>query len=93
MKVCKYDIISSKIYIFNDSGDEWRKRFYWNCDCLSSEDGNKLRCLEEAVFRSQKASIVKEMKKRKWDGSNEMNKLADITVSDIFKKALLQTEG
>ena len=75
------------------SGDEWKKRFYWNCDCLTSEDGNRLRRLEEAVFRSQKASIVKEMKKKKWNGSDEMNKLADLTVSSIFKKALLQTDN
>ena len=80
---------------FHGSGDEleWKKRFYWNCDCLSSEDGNRLRRLEEAVFRSQKNSVVKEMKKKKWDGSDEMNKLADLTVSSIFQKALLEIEN
>ena len=60
--------------------------------CSHSEDGNRLRRLEEAVFRSQKATIVKEMKRKKWDGSDEINKVADITVSSSLKKALLQIE-
>ena len=57
-------------------------------DSLSSPDGNRLRQLEEAVFRSQKRAISKELKK-KWIGSREQNSFADSMISDIIKKALL----
>ena len=89
-----YDIKIYKMYVDSFlkllfySGEKWRKRFYWNVDSLSSPDGNRLRQLEEQVFRSQKRSILKEMK-QKWNGSREQNSIADSKISEIVKKALL----
>ena len=57
-------------------------------DSLSSPDGNRLRQLEEQVFRSQKRAISKELK-QKWSGSKEQISFADSKISDIVKKALL----
>lgn len=59
---------------------------------MSPPDGSRLRQLEADVFQSKKAEIMKELKKRKWDGSVEMNRVADKTVSEVVKSSMIEIE-
>lgn len=56
---------------------------------MSPPDGSRLRKLEADIFQSQKAAIVKELNKKKWNGSEEMNSLADIKVCEVVKRSLI----
>lgn len=59
---------------------------------MGPPEGNRLRQLEADIFRSKKSEIVKDFNKRKWDGSVQMNRAADILVSDVVKNALIEYE-
>lgn len=68
--------------------DRWTRTFYWKVDSLSPPNGRKLRQIEERIFRSQQGVILKELNNRKWKGTPEQNRAADLKVSYIVKMAL-----
>ena len=78
-------------YLFNLlilSGDGWQEKFYRTVDTLASPKGNKLRKMEEKVFRSQKGVVVKESRKKEWRGTSDQNSLADMKVSHVIRKLI-----
>lgn len=62
--------------IFCSEDSDWVKYFYQGVDSLPGSDGEKLRFIEERVF---KEFIRKEVEKELgvWNGSREQNKLGD----------------
>ena len=70
-----YNILS-----YNFAGDGWLEKFYFIVDSTPSPLGNRIRSIEQKVFRSQRRMIVKESKKKDWKGTPEQNNIADIKV-------------
>ena len=57
--------------------DNFEKRFYQLVDGLPSPEGKMLRKMEEKVFRTQRARVLKDLRKKIWSGSEAENELAD----------------
>ena len=61
----------------------FKKQFYRLVDgeSLSNDDQQKLRIIERRVFDASREDILKEAADRKWNGSLEQNRRADVIVA------------
>ena len=50
-------------------------------DSLSAEDQHTIRQIERRVFDACKEDIIKESVDKKWSGTDEQNRRADVVVS------------
>ena len=57
-------------------------------DSLPSPAGKVLRKIENRVFQSQRAAILKELKTKEWKGSKEQNSFSDVKISGVVKRVL-----
>ena len=73
-------------------GEVWQQKFYWTVDTLASPRGKRLRKMEEQVFRSQRRLVVKGSRKKEWLGTSEQNCLADLKISNVFRKLIEEFE-
>ena len=77
--------------IFHSEDSDWVKYFYESVDSLPGSEGDKLRCIEERIFKN---FVRKEVEERLgvWIGSFEQNNLGDWKTALCIKSSFKMYE-